>query len=364
MAKKTYRWILNNEYRERLRQWRSALYKGSIEPGRHMKAALKGRNPAGMTTPALFNALMQTRKPTIFAESAVIGDGRDWSFEELGLLGDVTCAVPVTVFDNGLHHFPRIHEAPFKATLLFVSGALMRNGKGNPPPDFKECVPNGVLDHDAYQNLMTRRLRPLLAYANEQAWKAGRKAIVTIPGIGCGQFAGGVTGISRELEKTLINLLCKEGKKWSHIGCVYYDSYGDLIKDDDEINGISFRVRPLLKVSNPRPQLCHPVQYEETAGEFQDHDLFSLVAWDPVSWPGNDFYVGNRTTDDGVKGAATNLMKQITHVQGTYNVDSFGYEPSEGGTWETVIRKHKIVLETEGLCRIEKPAFADKRILH
>lgn len=364
MAKKNYRWILNREFRQRLRDWRSALSKGSVTPGKHLEAVLKGRDPAGMTSPALFHALMQTRKPAIFAESEVRGDGSDWTFEEMAILGDVTCAMPVTVFDNGLHHNPRVHEAPFSATLLFVSGALLRNDHGNPMPDFKECVPNGEFYSSAYEQLIARRIRPLLTFANEQARKAGRKAVVTVPGIGCGQFAGGVMGISRALEKALIGLLTSEGKKWAYISCVYYDSYGDLIKSDEDIHGIAFRVRPLLKVTQPKPQLCHPQEYEETAGEFLDHDLFSLVAWDPVSWPGNDFYIGNRTTDDGVKAAATNAMKQMTGIQGSYNPSNYGYEPSEGGTWETVIRQHRITLETEGLCQIEKPSPVDRRTLH
>ena len=33
------------------------------------------------------------------------------------------------------------------------------------------------------------------------------------------------------------------------------------------------------------------------------------MAWDYVSWPGNDFYGDLRNTDDGVKAAATNSME-------------------------------------------------------
>ena len=40
-------------------------------------------------------------------------------------------------------------------------------------------------------------------------------------------------------------------------------------------------------------------------------DLFSVVAWDHVSWPGNDFYAGQRKTDDGVKAAATTAMQIV-----------------------------------------------------
>jgi len=46
--------------------------------------------------------------------------------------------------------------------------------------------------------------------------------------------------------------------------------------------------------------------------------------WDHVSWPGNDFYGGSRSTDDGVKAAATDSMAALTGVEGRY-------APNRGG---------------------------------
>ena len=353
MTKPVYRWVLHRDFRQKLRDWRAGLIEGAVTPGQRLKRALKGKDPARMTTPSLFNALMQTKVPTLYAESEVYGDGRDWTYEELSLLGDVTCAVPVTVFDNGRHDNPQIHESPFKATLLFASGPLFRNDKGGAMPDREECVTNSTLDRDAYHGLIHRRLRPLLAHANNVARKAGKKAVVTIPGIGCGQFAGDVQGIPLDLEDALIRLIMQEGSKWTHLSCVYFDTYFDLSPDDHDIKGIKFRVRPLMKVNTPKPQLSTPETYEETPGEFKDHILFSVVAWDPVSWPGNDFYIGNRSTDDGVKAAATDVMTAMTGIKGAYNPSDFGYEPEGYETWEEAIKQNRIQLETEDCCLIE-----------
>ena len=72
-------------------------------------------------------------------------------------------------------------------------------------------------------------------------------------------------------------------------------------------------VRPLVKNANPHPQLCRPTVYQERNDDFSNRDLYSIVAWDPVSWPGNDFYRDMRSTDDGVKVAATNSMPRMLY---------------------------------------------------
>lgn len=53
------------------------------------------------------------------------------------------------------------------------------------------------------------------------------------------------------------------------------------------------------------------------------------MAWDQVSWPGNDFYTGARVTDDGVKAAATNAMTAMTGVAGRYDPPLNQYQPPE-----------------------------------
>ena len=114
--------------------------------------------------------------------------------------------------------------------------------------------------------------------------------------------------------------------RFPHIKAIYYDPYQECANARTEIGHISFLVRPLTHGNDDKPQLCPPAQYEERAGEFADCDLFSLVAWDHVSWPGNDFYIGSRATDDGVKAAATDTMRVMTGVAGRYNRLTYQYE--------------------------------------
>src|SRR5262249_44771579 len=56
----------------------------------------------------------------------------------------------------------------------------------------------------------------------------------------------------------------------------------------------------------------------EGAGTEHHHVPHKNVAWDHVSWPGNDFLGGSRATDDGVKAAASNSMSALAGVEGKY----------------------------------------------
>jgi hypothetical protein len=78
--------------------------------------------------------------------------------------------------------------------------------------------------------------------------------------------------------------------------------------------------------------------FAEGADDFSGCALCSLVAWDPVSWPGNDFFSDSRATDHGVKAAATNSMSVFTGVDGQYDSRHGKYRPPPPyGNWEAVV---------------------------
>ncbi len=292
--------------------------------------------------------LVRTKKPQIFAESQVVGDGSDWNLDELSILGDIAIAVPVKVYDNGLHHDPRVHDRPFAATLLFVPGALLRNDRGGPPADLAEVtLESGEFDYGGYYELYERRLLPCLKFANDAAASYHQQALITIPGLGCGQFAGKFQGeLEEELKKVLIKLLEEYGRQLPNVKAVYYDPYMKCRNARLQIGQISLLVRPLMKGNENKPQLCLPQTYAEEGDDFSDCQLFSFVAWDHVSWPGNDFYQGSRATDDGVKAAATNVMAAVTGIEGAYNPGSYQYEPPKRfGNWEDVVKENRAQLE-------------------
>jgi len=344
---KPYKVLVHDKTYKKTAAYLKALQEGKQEAGAYLYKKLKNKDKSKLSVDEFIELIVQTKKPQIFAESAVSGNGSDWTQLELEILGDINIAVPVVIYDNGLHYNPVSHNVSFDGTLLYTPGALLRNGRGSTPVDWVEVVKDGQLDYKTYYMLYERRLLPILAYANAQAKLRGRNAFITIPGLGCGMFAGKFQGqLGAMLEQVLIELLEQHGEQFSNIKAIYYDPYKECSNKRLEINGISFFVRPLTQGNQSRPQLCQPQDYEETGDDFSTCDLFSLVAWDHVSWPGNDFYIGSRATDDGVKAAATSSMLAMTGVQGVYNPTSNCYEPpKEYRTWNSVIIKNNIEIQ-------------------
>jgi hypothetical protein len=286
----------------------------------------------------LIEQLVNTKLPQIFAESKVYGDGSDWNQTELSILGLISFAVPVLVFDDATHAFPSIHKTPFPATLLFVPGVLLRNGRGQKPLDWHVVDRTKQINYATYLALYELKLLPVFKWVNADARKSNTNAVVTVPGLGAGQFAGPFRGqIGALFAQVLKDLIERHAATLPNVEVIYYDPYDECENRRQEIGGVSFRIRPYTQRSG-KAQLCEITDYEEEGDDLRNLKLYSIVAWDHVSWPGNDFYGGTRATDDGVKAAATDLMCRMTQIQGTYNSTNYSYEPPlPFRNWEEVV---------------------------
>lgn len=342
-----YKVILPKQTQERAENYWDFIKENLNEAGKYVYKVLKDKALEHQSIEDFLEILFQTKQPQIFAESAIYGNGKDWNLTELGILGDISVAVPVTIFDNGQHRNPLVHEQAFEGVLLYTPGALLRNDAGNEPADWSAVTQANLLDYEKYYDLYERRLLPLFVYANEAALKVNRKAFITIPGLGCGMFAGRFQGrLGVLLKRVLVDLLEKYGDQFSNIQAVYYDPYQECANERLEIQGISLMVRPLTMGNDGKSQLAQLAVFEEGADDFSNCLLFSVVAWDHVSWPGNDFYINSRATDDGVKAAATNSMYVMTGIEGRYNPKSYCYEPpAPYQNWNQVILKHQLNLK-------------------
>jgi len=124
-----------------------------------------------------------------------------------------------------------------------------------------------------------------------------------------------------------------------------FDPFNECTNARFEIHGISLMIRPLLQGNSLKSQLCPPQAYAEQGDDFTDCTLFSIVAWDHVSWPGNDFFAGSRCTDDGVKAAATDSMCALTGIAGHYDPKRGAYQPPPPyRTWAEVVVKNSLRL--------------------
>jgi hypothetical protein len=337
-----YAIIVPDETLARALDYLQALRTGRGQAGTFLNARLQGVDLRTVTELDLLGALFDTKRPQIFAESEVVGDGTDWDLTELGLLGDVSVAVPVTIFDDGNHNHPTPHDPPFPGVLVFTPGALLRNDDEYTPADWNEVTTGDrQLSTEGFYGLYRRRLLPVFRYINNRAGTP-RSAFVTVPGIGCGQFAGPFGGqLGARVQHVLERLLTEYGDSLPNLRCVYFDPFRECQNARREIHGISFMVRPLTKSGNQaKSQLCRPTAYAEEGDDFSGCSLYSIVAWDHVSWPGNDFYGGSRATDDGVKAAATSSMSVLTGVEGRYVPTRGEYLPPEPySTWGAVVHE-------------------------
>jgi hypothetical protein len=189
-------------------------------------------------------------------------------------------------------------------------------------------------------------LLPVFHHINASAATVDKQALLTIPGLGCGQFAGPFRGkLGSALQAVLERFLEKHGASFPHLKAVYYDPFAECANSRREIHGISFMVRPLLQGNDAKSQLCPPHAYAEAGDDFSGCVLSSIVAWDHVSWPGNDFFGGSRCTDDGVKAAATDSMAVLTGFEGRYDPHRGAYlPPAPYRTWGDVVRQNGLRL--------------------
>jgi hypothetical protein len=291
------------------------------------------------------SCLIQSKQPQIFAESQIYHDKRDWTPEEVAILGDITVNMQVQMFNDGNHRARTAyqHEKPIEGILAYIPGALLRADTGGVSADFTEVVQEGVIDQEAFNKLYERRLLPQLLRINLQAADARKKAVITIPGIGTGQFAGSFQGpeIKKAFRIALESILEAHQYELSAIDIVHYDPFSGDVKADKTFGGIQFKVRPLTSNDETSAQLAYP---EGCSAD--THLLASFVAWDHFSYPGNDFWGGSRATDDGVKGASTDTMYKVTGIHGKYNARLAAYMPeAKATTWAEVAAANQIKLD-------------------
>ena len=324
---KNYQVLLSEETLDFIMAYKNDLRLKKKQPGAYFSERLqKVKDLNELTIEEFIDILFQTKLPCIFAESQVYGNGLDWTPDELTILGSLSVAVATKIYDDGKHYSPDIHPEPFMGNLIFTPGALLRNDLCKTTPDMAAVIKQGQLNESAFYKLYETRLLPILLHINQimqqkQTESSHPKAFITIPGLGCGQFAGDFK-LQEPLKKVLIELLTQYGQKLPYIKAVYYDPFTECNNDRQAINGIEFFCRPLTKGNENKPQLCPPSHYEGIPGEFSNCELFSLVAWDHVSWVTNDLIRGGRITDDGVKGSATDTLTMVTGYPGSYDTSN------------------------------------------
>ncbi|MEA1053225.1 hypothetical protein U5801_25955 [Lamprobacter modestohalophilus] len=133
IQKPAYHWLLHPDSAHAVTNYRQQLAEqGLAQAGAYLREQLSDQAPDSLSEAAFLKHLINTKRPLIFAESVIYGDGRDWSPTELSLLGDLGVAVPVRIFDDGRHHRPAVLQARRydSATLTSHSDTARRAEEG------------------------------------------------------------------------------------------------------------------------------------------------------------------------------------------------------------------------------------------
>jgi hypothetical protein len=345
MTSTPYNIVVSDDTLEKIVLYKAEIDAGTVQAGARLKAKIK----PGMDRDSFIEALLATKLPKIFAESEIKGDDSDWNARELSILGDINVTMEADIHDNGTWSVTdksfKMHQPPLRGHLLFTPGALLKgSGFTGTTPDLAEIQDaKGSIDQNKYNRLVERRLLPLFLHAESTAATEGRPAFVTLPGIGCGVFAGDFKGEMGEyLNIALKTLLQKHGGRLPHIAAVYFDPFSECVNEEEKFHGVSYFARP--STFNPgQPQLCAPGSYKTSGKDFSTCTLYKIVAWDHASLPGNDFFGGSRHTDDGVTAAATNAMEVLMGVKGRYTKGAYA-PPAGFRTWEEIALKNKFNL--------------------
>lgn len=325
-----YSFTCSTETQEKIKQYKTDILNKKIMPGVFLAKSLQNKDIHSMTTEKFIECLLATKPDRIFAEGTIFNANTNWNGVEIALLGDISCIIPTKAHDQGEHQNPTPHKTPIDVTLIYVPGPLLQIASlQSEKPDYLEICPNKSFNSNAYYAMIERRLLPGLLQVNQTAEANNRHLFVTVPGLGCGLFSGEFGNIiHKEFELALKRLLETHGNKLNHIKAIWYDNYNKEPLNYGTINGVKFFVTTLTK--GGLPQLCEPKKYGE---EFADCDLVSIVAWDHVSKPGNDYWGGARQTDDGVKAAATDTMPVLTGISGVYLKDRLVPADQPTSTW-------------------------------
>lgn len=313
--------------------------------GSRLYEVLKDSNINELSVTEFVDALLKTTRPLLFAEKLehAKGDGSDWTQQEISLLGRIGRVVrDVTVYSSRSYN-PRaddIFVIQPTSTLLFVNGALLVGCKA----DFDRVVTNEHVDKIKFEKFLEENLLPSLLFANADAGKDG--AVVTLPVMGGGEFAGGKNAaLSREInacyQEVVSRLLEKHKKDLVNVKAVVITGINDSKK-------IPKNGGPVVYTTTDSIGLAPGTKYKE----LEKLKVYTGIAGDHLSFPGNDGYVGSPSTHEGGCCTRTNVYTKITGEDGVYDNKIMVYKPGSEKykKWINVCDDNKITLNFSEMC--------------
>jgi len=314
-----------------------------------------------LITDEFISSLVSTKRPVIYAENAIYGDGWDWNPAEMHILGDCCHVVPdVKVFDNGFrrnlkktddYDDYKPHTKPITAIYAYVPAALLANGKDQLTADASDILTysedkGNKLDEKKFYELYKRRLLPVLRRTNRLLLDRGQKGFCRLPGLGAGAFLGLNNSalkptIKNYLLKTAQRLIEEHHKELGQIKafCLDFNSMeGDEAKPICTKNYAGSHIDlvvPYFSKTHRPPRLSTP---ESFGIDYKNLMPVIIVAADHVSMPNNEakhsvqndpYSIHRDLSDEAVCGCASDAEQKITKISGQYEPKLRSFTPSD-----------------------------------
>ena len=277
------------------------------------------------------------------------GEVKGVNAAERRLLGMISTVSDVTFYDDGGRPTYKKHKEPIKGMLAFTSAPLLaekhgdndlvqkRNQQGKDPVELKV---------EKYEQAIEDRILPVLRHFNDSCRDLEKKAFVTLPGLGCGYFAGGQAAqslVSMAFIKALGNILEKHSADLSSISGVCFDDFGGNYKAAPKKYGSIDFIIGKGHQEGRIAQLMDPAEYG-----YKGSVLCNIAAWDHMAKEGNE---GNRAecidrqSDDPAKAKASNFLIQLYGLKEGEHYDKDYLEETNG-------KKYAGIILTQAGCNI------------
>jgi hypothetical protein len=253
---------------------------------------------------------------------------------------NLNIAVNVTIYDNCVRSASErsVHTEPFDGYLIFVNAINLGTTS---TIECKKILNNSnEIDWIKYSEEYNSILLPALFYANKIAKDQGKKAVITIPGIGAGIFgARHDIKVKDELVAFIENSLAKYN--FVDIEKIIIDLWDyEKLKEEKTINNVQLKVIATSKLLDKSvaegSQLYNPGS---------DKILFSIVASNKGAMPGcsNFGSIGSaRSTDNCMKAGGTDLYSRLISDEkiGSYNKSGKYYEAPGSNSWKSYFQQN------------------------
>lgn len=289
-----------------------------------------------------------TKRPTEGMTSA----NYQYTKKESSLMNGIQLSIDVEAYNNGKRQEQKAIEEKNglrrPTRLYFVQGAHFGPTPKESTPQLSALTSDDLLirfkendgelqyqwDDEAFIQRTHDFLYPLFFDINNDAKKEGKKAIIRIPGIGCGLFAGSepVADVQTKLHKSIEEFLKKNAHKFPEIELIEEDFYrttGNEIVQNGEKQVYENIALVGTHRGNKTGELKIPEAMENPATfDSQKNKYYVLVAGNPYAFPGNCGNIGTNPvlssrTDDDTMFFATNLPEKLIRLMREANPVAF-----------------------------------------